>query len=99
VFLLSILLGLKANQPLAILGSMGAPRSRIGLRVDKGNANAVDVPSGESSASIAASISFAVRVVQFSKDPDAVGSDEGPFDGREGQTHPREADIEGFHFL
>jgi hypothetical protein len=67
--------------------------------VEKENANAVDVPSGESSVSIAGSVSFAVRMVQFSKDPNAVDSDEGPFDGREGQIHPREADIEGFHFL
>lgn len=66
------------------------------------NANAVGavgVLSGESSVSIAGSGWFALRVVQSSKDPNAVDLDEGPSVDREDQMHPREADIEGFQFL
>jgi hypothetical protein len=96
-FSLSILLGLAANLPLAIPESMVAPQRRGGLLAAKENATAADAQSGESSATIAGSVLwFAVRVVQSSKDPNAV--DEGP-SGPESRIQPREADIEGFHFL
>lgn len=97
-FSLSILLGLAANLPLTILGSMDVPRRQSGSLAAEENATAAGARSGESLATISGSVlRFAVRVVQSSKDPNAV--DEGSCDGREDRIHPREADIEGFHFL
>lgn len=77
---------------------MGVPRWRSALPAAGENANAAGATSGESAAINAGLIwRFAELVVQSSEDPDA--EDEGPSGGHEGPIHPKEADIEGFHFL
>lgn len=77
---------------------MDVPQWHSALPAAGENANAAGATSGESEATDAGSIwRFAERVVQSSEDPDA--EDEGLSGGHEGPIHPREADIEGFHFL
>lgn len=84
--------------------SIGVLQWHFGLLVVWENANAMDVTSGESVVSVVSVVTDAGSILwyaegasQSSENP--IEEEEGSCGGREDPIQPREADIEGLHFL